>query len=417
MLRLSTYWHATCICLAAQYLPAQQTDTTISLPQAVVSAERHQPLVSKHLPHPSSIFLHGLSNLASKGLLIMPSYGPGQLTGLRAYGLPSAHTTVQWMGLTLNDHLTGQTDFSEIYPILFSDEVQIHSMGDRGGVQLDLSPTLNFAQPYIKGRTYLTERFGLGYSSSAGIRHRNARACIRLLALSNTNRYRIPHPQGPRYQQHATKNLFGGSAAIITPLDAHSSATVAAFFNSDHRQIPPTIDRHQSAAALRTLRKAIALTLRHHLFDDVELSIQGGVMHYRIAYTDTSRYIYFRANTAERRLNSKAHVRLGKHSHIRIETQWQYQSAQSVGFVDRARRWILRPKVHFSFTQKAYTLHISAGSLITARMPHQWLGQLSLSRSIRRQWSVALALNRFARLPSFNDLFWFEGGNPDLQPE
>ena len=347
----------------------------------------------------------------------MPSYGPGQLTGLRAYGLPSAHTTVQWMGLTLNDPLTGQTDFSEVYPLLFSDELQIQSIGQRGGMQIDLTPRLMFSNSSIKGSGHLTERFGLGCFSSAYIRRRSTRGNIRLLKLTNTNRYRIPHPQGLRYQQHASKNLFGVSAAITTPISTRSHSTVAAFFNTDHRQIPPTIDQQESSATLTTSRKAIALTLQHHATKAATLLLQTGTMHYRIRYNDTPRQIHFQARTFEQQLTPAVRIQLGKHIHTRIETQWHFQQARSTGFVDAVSRWIFRPKAHLTIDQKAFTMHISAGGLITAPERFQWLGQWSLSRSVLPHWSIALGINRIARLPSFNDLFWFEGGNPDLQTE
>ena len=417
VLRLSTYWLALCICLAVQLLTAQRADTTISLPQAVVRAERTSPLVAKYPLHPSANPQHGLSELASKGLFTMPSYGPGQLTGLRAYGLPSAHTTVQWMGLTLNDPLTGQTDFSEVYPILFSDELQIQSIGQRGGLQLDLTPRLAFSKSSIKGSGHLTERFGLGCFSSADIRHHNSRGSIRFLKLTNTNRYRIPHPQGPRYQRHASKNLFGVSAAISTPIGTRSHSTVAAFSNSDHRQIPPTIDQEENSSTLSTQRKAIAFALRHDATSVATLSLQAGTMHYRIRYNDTPRQIRYQAQTFEQQLTPAVRLQLGRHIYTRIEIPWQYQRARSTGFVDAATRWIARPNAHLTIDQKKFTMHITAGGLITTRERFQWIGQWDLSRSVLRHWSIALGINRTVRLPSFNDLYWFEGGNPDLQTE
>ncbi|MEM9985531.1 MAG: TonB-dependent receptor, partial [Bacteroidota bacterium] len=422
-LRLLALWAG--ICSTQLLAQVRQVDTVDIQTYAFSEAE-----LGKHLHELDSAEIalgRGQSLaavLAQHSQVFVKSYGPTGLASSSIRGGGASHTAILWNGFNLQSPLNGQLDLNLI-PAFFVDRAAVQyggngswqGSGSMGGALLLAS------QPRLQDGPSLSIH-GLG--GSFGQRQVGGELAwggkkwalrSRAYSLQATNNFPILGRE--KRQTHASLTSSGLSTEGLWQLGAKQKIQAWYWRQASLRQLPPTLSQDSSAATQRdqSQRMAAAWTyqgLRYRLRWRSAWLSESLRFQDPLSDLDALSSAQQLLNQWELDLYPAARHRL----HLALHQGWQRGRAQNLELA-QAQRHTLSLLSSYQYLSQNQNWR-SKLALRQEWIDGTWVPvtpSLGTEYRIWPQLILSGQINRSYRVPTFNDLYWNPGGNPDLKPE
>ncbi|SRX55759.1 TonB-dependent receptor [Aequorivita sp. CIP111184] len=346
--------------------------------------------------------------------------GSGMVSSPSFRGTNAAQTAVIWNGININSVFTGQTDFNTISPLNY-DEISIRSGG--GGVQygsgavggsIHLNNTFTFekidtTQITINHGSFSTIGGNASTTQAWGDHYLN----VGVDFISSENDY--------NYIEKNQKNKHGEFLRFAAKVnEARRLKNGIATWNSEY-----TYNDRNFSGSLNTIGKDKYKDLStrnlwqlHQTFGafDAKASVAHLFEQYRY-FPDSEKQLYDegRANTFIGFFQSE--VLLQKKFRINGKVEYSYINAEGDNVGENSRKTLatvllLNHKVSDDFS---YGLNFRKEFLNDFDNP--FLFSADAKWKVSKNYALRLNGSKNYRIPTFNDLYWYAGGNHNLQPE
>ncbi|MEM7655024.1 MAG: TonB-dependent receptor [Bacteroidota bacterium] len=358
--------------------------------------------------------------------VFIKSYGLGSLATTSLRGGGASHTALVWNGLPMQSPMNGQADLSLI-PAFFLDEVQVQYGGSAalfgsgavgGAIHLGQGGTVASgwgSRWFGQMGSFGNQQTGLEIQYGGQKWFSKSRLFVRMAQ----NDFRLPGTD--RRQTHAALSQSGLLQEVGVQLSPRQQLRFWVWAQQSDRQLPPPLTNLNSTAnqedeSLRIMGKW------SQQGDRWQVSYQTAYQREFLFYEDSAAAI-FSDNLSHTLLQqAEAHWQWHPQHRFQFALQHQYQTAQADGYED------LLPQQHQGAAFASYhwkSISSKWEGIASLRQPLAQAEAISVgplpSLSFKGQLIPGLQLHaqggRTFRQPTFNDLYWNPGGNPDLRPE
>ncbi|WP_128543422.1 TonB-dependent receptor plug domain-containing protein [Larkinella soli] len=357
-------------------------------------------------------------------------YGPGQLSTASFRGTSANHTALLWNGININQPTLGQTDFSTL-PVAGFDQLSVQygasssCLGsDAVGGSVLLSDTPDWKQPGLT--VTAAQQFGSfqNRNSQIGLRF-SSRQSNRWQVAGKTffYTYRFPNrypyrERGHYFVEQSNTDQKGFIQDFYFRNDKNHRISLNLWFTDNDLIVSPfdTVvrerTRSQSRRALATYEFK-RLTIRAGWIRDVIDFARGNFN--RPSHSETDRYIgraehEFSRNGGKWELTVRSGVEF---SHYQTRVDGYHDSPIGEDRADlfllsrlQTDRWRFSLNVRQAFVSRfdpPPAPSVGAEYLLLRQNRHSLTGKISLGRSYR--------------VPTLNERYWKDLGNPNLRPE
>jgi len=375
--------------------------------------------------------------LAEQSTIYIKSYGGGNIATTSFRGGNANHTALLWNGLNIQNAMLGQTDLS-IIPVLFFDNLSLEYGGGSalwGSGAIGGSIRLDNKLAFEAGtRTKL--QMGLGsfdtrkIAASVSLSDKRIASSTRLYYTRSKNDYAYrdttdkEHPD--KRMPHADYTSAGLMQELSFRLTRRQTLNVRAWYTKTDRNLP-------SYTSLISKRSQYDETLK--LNADWSLWYRGITSTVRLAgfrdklnYTDSLSNIFSRSAINTFIAESDNVYGYRRHSFGLGGNYTRYQSAMPVEVIRNGSAMdsiIRHEQVKFalfalykiSLLGSRLTYDIAVRKEFTNQTEIPFTGNTGIHYQVLPWLGLKLSANKAYRQPTLNDLYWPQGGNPDLKPE
>lgn len=418
-------------------LPAQPIDTVLQLEEVLLSGASFVKNYSLNdslqtlqpqLSPTQSLQPLGLL-LAQEATLFVKQYSPGGLATLSLQGGSASQTSIYWEGFDLRSPTLGQLDLN-LLPNWFFDRIEIsQAHTQREGQNFNASGGLHLYQDISQKEIHQLTLNGLAGSFdqfAAGLNwlYQKVQQQHNLRVYHQQGQYDFPylHPTGNRER---LPNAQTQTTALQTRhrfwLSNRMFLKVNAWLQQANRQIPPTLQQAQSVASQQDQSIRAVGTWSYSQDSGGQLNLHAAYFGEQFQYQDSLAGLQSNGQTHSSRLRGEYthesqridHLSWGLHSTLRQDR------ATATAFDGLVRDTRLRNR--FTLKGQIRPLHLH----FKAQMALQWQdwqwqplsGSATLGYYRTDAWQLYLSAARTLRLPTLNDRFWADQGNPNLEPE
>lgn len=371
--------------------------------------------------------------LQQNSTVFIKTYGAGSLASVSFRGTGASHTKVLWNGVTLNSPMNGQIDFS-LYPSFFFDKATLHhgagglidGNGALGGSVLMHNAAPNFLSvsvPYQIVASSTVGSFGK-YINTAKINYRTKNKwqlethLYHAIAENDFEFINIAKQKNPKEKlKNASFAQKGVQQSIFKQIKNNTLDIRFWYFNSD-RNLPPALvtennDENQKDEAFRTLLAWKGFS------EKISYQLTTSFMVDKLLYENKKSELFSESNTKTTGLNGNLNYYLTTKTTLVAKLNMQHENAASDGFLATKNR--LNTSFLTGTESKFKTIDIAAFNRISIVEKHAnfFAPTFSLGYPIKKmeQLYVKVSYGINYNYPTFNDLYWTPGGNPNLVPE
>ena len=346
--------------------------------------------------------------------------GFGMVSSPSFRGTNAAQTAVVWNGININSVFTGQTDFNTISPSNYN-EIAIRSGG--GGVQYGsgaVGGSIHLNNIYTFHKTAVTEfRFRYGSFATIGANANTTQSWganylnVGVDFISSENDYdfvgknqKNHHGQFLRYATHinAARKLKNGVATWNSEYiynDRNFSGSLNTVGKDGYKDIATrNLWQLQQEIGFFTTKASVA-----HLFEQ-----------YRY-YPNSEKPFYDggKANTFIGALQSEIFLR----KKIRLNAKVEYTAINATGdnVGDNSRNTLATVLLLNHKISKDFSYGLNFRKEFLNDFENPFLFSADAKWRLSQKYALRLNSSKNYRIPTFNDLYWFAGGNVNLQPE
>ncbi|MEL6676942.1 MAG: TonB-dependent receptor [Bacteroidota bacterium] len=419
--------------LGIQGLYAQSTpaDSSFWLSGVDIQAERtrHFSLGNSQARLDSQLvrFGQGLNlgqALAIDSRFFVKDYGPGGLVSLSSRGTSASHTAVLWKGIPLQSLTLGQADLSlyqagnaEEVDLQYGSAVNLAGSGAIGGVisLVDKRPVPGRWK--LGGGVHLDQNGQEHLSLKAEAANKRIYARVRGGHRQADNDYWFWRPRGfgPRekiQQEHAAFFQQQFQADLGTLLPDGQQWEISTWQQSARRQLINSRAGQQDQASRCALRWQMP---KPGWRPRVLLALWKD----QLAYQDSLIGLNSESQTVNHLMEAESQHSLKGWTFL-MGYRWHRQQAQVSAYgpeplfrVEQAG--LLSALWESPQSRLAWRSSLRKAFLDGAALP--WIPETGLEAKLSRLLSLRAKIARSYRIPTFNDLYWQPGGNPDLLPE
>lgn len=357
------------------------------------------------------------------------AYGASGLTTASLRGTGTGHTAILWNGFNLQSPLNGSIDISKI-PIDFIDDIQVQyggsgslfGSGAIGGVihlnnELDFNKGINFSLNQSMGsfsNYYTGAKFNVSKQKSV--------ISVRLYGHTAKNNFKYINTQEindfEATQINAGINHYGILISNSLKLQSNKTITTNVWYQDLFNEIQPTINVNKSTANSTDNNLRISSIWK--------VNNTKNQYFVRIAYINEN----YRYNNPEYNIKSLLHAKsinseienrfiISQNHQINIGLTELYEIGESNNY----NNIISRNRASLFLSYKYYGSANKLSGVVSLRselIDHDF-APLTPSIGLRyyffRYFSFNSTISKIYKLPTFNDLYWSEWGNPNLKPE
>ncbi len=364
--------------------------------------------------------------LRQQSSIHIKEYGNGMLSTIAFRGTNASQTSVLWNNFNINSYTLGLTDFSLI-PTQAVDEITLipgsgSSMGGDGafGGSVLLQNNLDFNS---NKSISLSQQAGSFGQCSSDI---NAKGSFNKWAF-DTKLYwgksdnDFEQLSTGRKQNNAYFERKGFNQTIGYKINQGSKLKVAIWYNDNFREIQPPIGSTRNINNQED--KNLRSTINYEYSDNNgRLSIGSGFFQDELTYRSDQSVSYFRVNRIESFADYKSS--LSKHQQIKVSVRHNFINAENEEYdrgVATEERYSLGLQMKGRFLMDAidYAVHVRQQIVSGVRIPVSPYAGLSALVWNEKNHKLQVKTNSSYnfRLPTLNDRFWNELGNPVLLSE
>ncbi|MFC2129223.1 TonB-dependent receptor [Bacteroidota bacterium] len=432
----------------ASFSGAAMTFDTISIREVSVTAKRsiEERGISLTIIDSSMICsYHGgsLSELlASSSTVFMKTYGQGALSSISFRGTAASHTKVTWNGVTLNNPMLGQVDFS-LVPVHFTDKITLLHGGSSlqdgsgalgGSINLESSAAWNDTQI-----AKLSQGFGSfgTYKSHASFQLGQdlVRWRMKLFYERSDNNFEYLNSENGRWnyeqQVNADYQKYGLLGEVFIKPDDNHIFSLHTWIQNSNRNIPAImsyegIGRTETQADDQLRVSGIWKNYGQKYRSEMTLGYSSSGIEYHLA-NQTGMGLFINYNSiskAQKALASyKISADIGTRTVLKSQVDYNYSRARISeeesfqGYSADRQEFGLGVSLHRQLGQ-----YLTTFGLLRTEIADQKILPLMPSVGMeviipRLNLKVISNISRNYSLPTLNDLYWIPGGNPELLPE
>lgn len=367
--------------------------------------------------------------LSDESPICIKSYGQGSLATSSFRGGSASQTAILWNGLNINNITNGQLDFSLI-PVSFSNNVTIQFGGVGalwgngaigGAIHLNNTPKFNsgLSVEYgISGGSFhsIGQNITLQYGSksvSSTLTYQNKYA-------ANDFEYEF-YNQGvirSKNQERAEFRSIGFVNNNSIQITKNQLLNISFWSQKTERNLPPTL--------LEQRNKAEQNDLSNRFSADWKYNYKNSITHLRAGYfNEQLHYIDSLSNTNDTSSSNnfiaeiETKLFLKKNHTLNLGINNTYSSAKTSGYDwnPNQNRTSLFASYQFENNSKKLNISTSIRQEFIPNLSIPFTYSVGIEYQIWSFLSTKANMSRLYRLPTFNDLYWNPGGNPNLFPE
>lgn len=361
--------------------------------------------------------------LAAHSDVFVKSYGSGSLATTSLRGGGASHTALVWNGFSLQSPMNGQADMA-LLPAFFLDQIHIHYGGGAAlfgsgavGGAIHLENKTHFT-PGKQAAVYLnTGSFGF-FQPGIDLQFADGKRSSRTRAFFRTaeNDFRLPN--GMR-QPHASLMQGGVLQEFAAKLTARQQARLWIWAQHSDRNLPPPLSADTGAAAQSDQAFRLAADWSW-TSGRLQAQARSAWIAERLRYTDDVSAIA--SLNRSHSLIQEAEMRFlpakGPEIHAGVNHTFQLAAADGYG-TDTPRQQ--QAALFASARWRSASLRWEAVVSVRQGVIDGKMAPLTPTAGFRGRLNDWLQVHgqagRSVRTPTFNDLYWQPGGNPDLKPE
>jgi len=348
--------------------------------------------------------------------------GNGMVSSISLRGTSASQTGVYWNGIDINSAMNGQTDFNTVQANGF-DEVEIRKGG--GSVLLGngaIGGAINLKDIVVYGKSSKAEvLLGAGsydtYFTQLKGQWANEKffAKLGLGALTSENDY--PYLGTDLKNENGAYSNYNLNTTLGYKIDERNSLTLNASFFDNDRNLSRTLSTISQAKLLNTDGRM--LLDWKYLGDRFSSSFKGAFLYEEFTYVFDSDFPENESIGKSRRLigkydfsyfiNNEMLLRAG------LELEKTDGSGSNIAAVEQKDFTSYLLFHHQPIKDLMYNISVRAGASSAYDIP--FIYSIDAKYLLNQNLSIRSAFSSNYRLPTFNDLYWEPGGNPDLKPE
>lgn len=347
--------------------------------------------------------------------------GPGMVASASFRGTTASQTAVVWNGININSQFTGQTDFNTILTSGY-ENVAIRS---GGGAVL-------YGSGAIGGSVHLNNRFRFGTGFRNKVRldygsfntfygnveseYASEKLSLQLNVARHSSDNDFPYPDLEKNNQNGDFENTGLNAAVAYLLNsANTLKFYSSLYEGDRGFSGTLFLASKSKYEDRNSRNLVEWNNYSGKFiSGLKLAFLAEEYKY-FENRNTDNYSYGKAETALAKYN----LSYGMSGNMDLTALLEFQSTSGEGsnISEKQTRETGSAGVLFSHDLYRFKYELSARAEFSNRYDSPILFSAGAVYEITNSYLVKLNLSRNYRIPTFNDLFWHTGGNPNLEPE
>jgi iron complex outermembrane receptor protein len=412
-------------------------DSTIELNEFLIKADRLNEFSygSKVQNTESSLVkqykTQNLSELIrSESSVFIKSYGPGNLTTSSIRGASANQTAIIFNGFNINSPMNGISDLS-LVPVYFFDDMQIQYGGSGtlwgsgsigGSIHLNNHPFFNKGVNISAGSSvgsFNSLRHNIDILLS-GQKWTSIIKVFRLTAENNFPFYNTALSDTPLQDQ--TNSEIDQSGLFFEnyfKLNKGQTLEVALWYQKNKRNIPTSMlgleeNSHQNDDNLRLT------TEWKRSVKKVDIFIRSAFFNEQIVYEDKTINLLSLSASSTLIYEAETKIRTGKGQLLNLGLNNTNISAKADAYngIPKQSRLSLFSLYRISLFDKKLESVIGARQeIIIGSTPIPLTWSAGLTYIPFKCLSFHLNAGKVYRLPTFNDLYWIPGNNPDLSPE
>lgn len=412
---------------------ATQVDTTLQAPTVTVTAGRlyaWQPGQEAEILDSSQQTQAAWGTVAdvltTTADIFVKQYGPANIATGGASGLGAAYTNVFWHGLPLQHPMLGVVDLSVLPALLFDQVVVVSGNNSPLWGNGAIGSAIHLQQQMPKqpglGTTY---RMALGsygqqqYAWTASLRRAKWMVDSRLFHQQADNDYPYRDISGEqRPLPHAQTRMRGVLQECRWQPNPQHEIGLHAWWQHSRRAFPPTRVQATSLAGQQDNDLRLAADWKWRRQHSHWL-LRTGLLRSRLTYTDTLSGIGS---------DSYSHIWLAEvDGNIQLNDRWQLNTGLGTQWLGiESTAYAQSPQQHRLAGWSALRYHSPSKRWESVLMARQEIvdGRLiPLTPTLHTAYypynrlTFGASFGRSYRLPTFNDLYWPQSGNPELRPE
>ena len=373
------------------------------------------------------------SNLAdillNESQIFIKSYGLGSLASSSFRGSGANHTSVLWNGFNLQSPMNGIIDLSLI-PANFMNNVAIQYGGAGAlwgtgavGGSIHLS---NFSENN-KGLTVATTSSFGSFSDKqqqVNAEFSKKRLISSLKVFNHDAKNDFPFINSAQYgkpqqkQTNAELKEYGFLQENYFKINNYQKINTRLWYQSNDRNIPPSMTQnisvsnqkdefYRATAEWQRVKEKLTLLIRAAYFDEF------------LSFTDSLINIENKSRTKVFISEGETRFSISKYDLLNIGVNNTYSEAITKDYVENAHQ--NRTAVFASY--KLHSKNNNWDVVLSARQEFIENKTIPIAPSIGikgkifRHFYIKANAAKHYRIPTFNDLYWAQGGNPNLLPE
>lgn len=371
-----------------------------------------------------SVLLQNEPSLTSLLKFNSPIYfrenGYGMVSSASFRGTTASQTAVVWNGININSQFNGQTDFNTITTGTF-DNISVRAGGG----------SVLYGSGAIGGTVHLNNRFSFGqgfenllraeygsFNTFSGVykaEYSSEETSVQLSLSRNISDNDFEYPGTGKFNSNGDFYNTGISAGIAHILnDKHTIRLYTNYFGGERAFSGTLTAPSRSKYVDENSRNMLEWK---SFFSNITSSLKLAYVdeHYKY-YENRHRetFSYGRAKTGI----AKYDLRYRLNSDISLNAILDYQHTDGEGSdVGNHKRNIGAAALLFSHNLGRFSYELSGRKEVTETYESPFLFSVSAAYEVTDFYHLKLNASKNFRIPTYNDLFWRTGGNPDLKPE
>ena len=354
-------------------------------------------------------------------------YGRGMLSTVAFRGTTSSQTAVIWNGININSQMNGSTDFNTIsgsdynsISVKAGGGSVIYGSGAVGGT-VHLNNDLLFSNRFENNLRLDYGSFNtIGVNYKTSISNKKWSAQIGLSKNSSTNDYKYLNQYNWKGEQRWNQN---GQYDVIT-LNANAGYKIDAKNTLKLYTQTSNTDRNTSLVSESEMKSKYVNGFNRNLLE-YDGNFGKFTPNFKTAYifenyqyyADNSSNIYTYGKTESLITKADLGYQIFKSLQANGILEYNRTKGYGSGFGDNVREISSAALLLKQDASINWKNEFGIRKEFTDNYQSPLLFSIGSSYQFGKLYNLKLNASRNFRIPTFNDLYWEEGGNPDLKPE
>jgi iron complex outermembrane receptor protein len=357
--------------------------------------------------------------------IYLKQYGASGIASVSFRGTGAGHTAVLWNGLPINSFSLGEADFNGI-PLASADKVVVSAgagsslfgTGSIGG-------SIQFLSTLPTEHSYSMQLFQGSFGNIGGqltYTLRQKRWAIRQNIFAQNAQNDFPFINTAKFdkpleRQQNAQQTFKGAQTDVYFLPTHRSLfSLHTWWQDRQSQLSPTMGANLQPQAYTQARQndvRLLANWKYTIRQEDELELKAGYLQDLYVYDvqdSTQTQTWLATAQYKRKIRQNLHFRaFANHTFITALVEnyadTKHETRQEIG---AGVHWQL-------FTKLWLALNIRQMWVDAKNVP--FTPSLGAEYQVGKAWRLKGYVGRTYRVPTLNDRFWANGGNPSLRPE